>query len=244
MSAIKTEYDLERNVDEVWYQSSNVIYSWFAEDQERNCGDLTVVFKGGKRYLYKDVSFMDYLYFKNAAFNDGSSGKAFNEYIIKKYTGEKMEDADLNEILEKLNEPNPKDTTYFIHGDGEVDEMVFTGMYENTINYALEISSDSKFAVMFSDAYGMRSVKYLLDCGVDSSRITIYMKESDVSKLDGHTCECCIVKIKDERYDDDFIASEIQRRSFEDIAYISQETLAEIAKVSRSAYIILNRRMS
>ena len=244
MSAIKTEYDLERNVDEVWYQSSNVIYSWFEEDQERNCGDLMVVFKGGKRYLYKGVSFMDYLYFKNAAFNDGSSGKAFNEYIIKKYTGEKMEDADLNEILEKLNEPDPKDTTYFIHGDGEVDEMVFTAMYENTINYALEVSSDSKFAAMFSDAYGMRSVKYLLDCGVDSSRLTIYMKDSDVSKLDGPTSVCRIVKISDSKYDDDFIALEIQRRSFEDIAYISQETLAEIAKVSKSAYIILNRRMS
>ena len=194
--------------------------------------------------MYKDVSFMDYLYFKNAAFNDGSSGKAFNEYIIKKYTGEKMDDANLESILERLNEPDPKDTTYFIHGDGEVDEMVFTAMYENTINYALEVSSDSKFAVMFSNAYGMRSVKYLLDCGVDPSRITIYMKASDVSKLDGQTCECVIVKIKDEKYDEDFMVSEIQRRSFEDIAYISPETLSEIAKVSKSAYIILNRRMS
>ena len=194
--------------------------------------------------MYKDVSFMDYLYFKNAAFNDGSSGKAFNEYIIKKYTGEKMDDANLESILERLNEPDPKDTTYFIHGDGEVDEMVFTAMYENTINYALEVSSDSKFAVMFSNAYGMRSVKYLLDCGVDSSRITIYMKESDVSKLDGPTSECRIVKIKDEKYDEDFIASEIQRRSFEDIAYVSQEVISEIAKISKSASIILNRRMS
>lgn len=244
MSAIRTEYDLENNVDEVWYQSSNVIYSLFTEDQDRNCGNLIVVFKGGKRYLYKDVSFMDYLYFKNAAFNDGSSGKAFNEYIIKKYTGEKMDDANLESILEKLNEPDPKDTTYFIHGDGDVDEMVFAGMYENTIDYALEISSDSKFAVMFSDAYGMKSVKYLLDCGVDPSRITIYMKASDVSKLDGPTCECVIVKIKDERYDEEFMVSEIQRRSFEDIAYISQETISKIAKISKSASIILRRRMS
>ena len=244
MSAIRAKYDLEKNVDEVWYQSSNVIYSWFEEDADRNCGNLVVVFKGGKRYMYKDVSFMDYLYFKNAAFNDGSSGKAFNEYIIKKYTGEKMDDANLESILERLNEPDPKDTTYFIHGDGEVDEMVFTAMYENTINYALEVSSDSKFAVMFSNAYGMRSVKYLLDCGVDSSRITIYMKESDVSKLDGPTSECRIVKIKDEKYDEDFIASEIQRRSFEDIAYVSQEVISEIAKISKSASIILNRRMS
>ena len=244
MSAIRSEYDLEKNVDEVWYQSSNVIYSWFGESQEWNSGDLVVVFKGGKRYVYKNVAFMDYLYFKNAAFNEGSSGKAFNQYIIKKYTGEKMDDVDLEPILERLNAPDPKDSTYFIHGDGEVDEMVFTAMYENTINYALEASSDSKFAVMFSNAYGMRSVKYLLDCGVDSSRITIYMKESDVSKLDGPTSKCRIVKIEDCKYDDDFIALEIKRRSFEDIAYISPETLSEIAKVSKSAYIILNRRMS
>jgi hypothetical protein len=243
MAILKNKYDLERNVDEVWYQSSNVIYSWFEEDQERNIGNLTVVFKGGKRYLYRNVSFMDYLYFKNAAFKDGSSGKAFNEYIIKKYIGEKIDDADLSSILDALNEEDPKNTTYFIHGDGEVDELIFSGMYVNTINYALEVSSETKFAVMFSNAYGMRSVKYLLDCGVDSSRITIYMKESDVSKLDGPTCECVLVKIKDERYNDDFIISEIQRRSFEDIAYISPEALAEISKVSKSAYIILKRRM-
>ena len=186
---------------------------------------------------------MDYLYFKNAAANDGSSGKAFNEYIIKKYTGKKMDDVSLEPILEKLNEPDPKVTTYFIHGDGEVDEIV-AGMYENTIDYVLEISSDPKFAVMFSNAYGMRSVKYLLDCGVDPSRITIYMKASDVSKLDGPTCECTIVKIKDEKYNEDFIASEIQRRSFEDIAYVSQEVISEIAKISKSASIILRRRMS
>ncbi len=242
MSAIRTKYDLERNVDEVWYQSSNVIYSSFEEDSERNCGNLTVVFKEGKRYLYKDVTFMDYLYFKNAAFNDGSSGKAFNQYIIKKYTGERVEDADLNLILEELNKADQKDSTYFIHGDGDVDEFVFTGMYSTTIDYALDVSSDSKFAVMFSDAYGMRSVKYMLDCGVDPSRITIYMKASD--DLDEQFSECHTVKIKDERYDENFIASEIQRRSFEDIAYVSPESLEKIAAISKSAYIILKRRMS
>ena len=244
MSVLRKEYNLETNVDEVWYQSSNVIYSKFEEDQERNCGNLTVVFKGGKRYLYKDVSYMNYLYFKNAAFSEGSSGKAFNEYIIKKYTGEKMEDADLEPILERLNEPDPKDTTYFIHGDGEVNEMIFIGAYENTINYALEVSSDSKFAVMFTNAYGMRAVKYLLDIDTDPSRITIYLKSSDVSKLDGRTAECNLVKIKDEQYNDKVVMTNVQIRTFEDIAYLSYEALEEISKISTSAYLILNRRMS
>lgn len=244
MSVLKNEYDLERCVDSVWYESTNVIYSEFYEHDEDNFGELYIVFKGGKRYLYKNVSYMNYLYFKNAVFNEGSSGKALNEYIIKNYKGEKVDDASIDDILKRLNETDKKDVTYFIHGDGDVDEFVFQGMYANTIDYVTESSSDSRFAVMFSDKYGMRSVKYLLDNGIDSSRITIYMKESDISELDGPTSECIIVKIKDEKYNDDFIAWQIQRCSFEDIAYVSQESLDEIAKISKSAYIILKRRMS
>lgn len=244
MSVLKSEYDLEKCVDRVWYESSNVIYSEFYEHDVDNFGELYIVFKGGKRYLYKNVSYMNYLYFKNAVFNEGSSGKALNEYIIKNYKGEKVDDASIEDIVGRLNEPDKKDTTYFIHGDGDVDEFVFQGMYVNTLDYVTELSSDNRFAVMFSNKYGMRSVKYLLDNGVDSSRITIYMKESDVSELDGSVSECIIVKIKDEKYNDDFIAGQIQRCSFEDIAYVSQEAISEIAKISKSASIILRRRMS
>ena len=231
MPMLKNEYDLEKCIDRVWYESTNVIYSEFYEHDNDNFGELYIVFREGKRYLYKNVSYMNYLYFKNAAFKEGSSGKALNEYIIKNYKGEKVDDVSIDDILKRLNEPDRKDVTYFIHGDGDVDEMVFQGMYVNTIDYVMESSSDSRFAVMFSNKYGMRSVKYLLDNGVDSSRITIYMKESDISELDGPASECVIVKIKDEKYDDDFIAGQIQGRSFEDIAYVSQESLDEIAKI-------------
>lgn len=244
MSVLRSEYDLETNVDKVWYESSNVIYSEFNEHSDDNFGELYVVFKGGKRYLYRNVSFLNYLNFKNAVLNDGSSGKALNEYIIKNYPGEKVEDVVINDLIETLNKPDPKENTYFIHGDFEFDEFVFQGVYANTINYALDISSDCMFAVMFSDKYGMRSVKYMLDNEVNPSRIIIYMKESDVTEISEDESLCKLVKIKDERYDDDFIMSEVRRRSFEDITYIPQEKLEEIKRVSKSAYNILSRRMS
>ena len=244
MSVLRSEYNLETLVDEVWYESTNVIYSKYIEDENENKGDLYVVFREGKTYLYKDVSYMHYLYFKNAAFKDGSSGKALNEYIIKQYAGKKVDDTSIDEILKHLNEPDGKDVTYFIHGDGEVDEFVFHGMYANTIDYVTELSSDARFSIMFSDGYGIRSVKYLLDNGFDPSRITIYMMVSDVEKLEEKMSGCNLVRIKDEKYDDGLIRREIQRRTFEDIAYIPQETLAKISEISKSSYTILNRRMS
>ena len=57
MSVLKSEYDLEKCVDRVWYESSNVIYSEFYEHDVDNFGELYIVFKGGKRYLYKNVSY-------------------------------------------------------------------------------------------------------------------------------------------------------------------------------------------
>ena len=65
MSVLRKEYNLETHVDEVWYDSTNVVFSRFEENENENMGDLYVVFKAGKQYVYKNVSYTDYLYFKN-----------------------------------------------------------------------------------------------------------------------------------------------------------------------------------
>ena len=38
MSVLRSDYDLEKHIDEVWYESSNVIFSKFTEDKEKNSG--------------------------------------------------------------------------------------------------------------------------------------------------------------------------------------------------------------
>jgi hypothetical protein len=243
MSVLRSDYNLEKHIDEVWYESSNVIYSKFKENEEDNTGTLEVVFKGGKRYEYQKVVYQDYLSFKRGLV-EGSSGKAFNEYIIKKYKGEKLDDASVDELMSRLHSPKESEVTYFIHGDGPLDEDIFQLVYANAISYALDISSDSRFAVQYFDKYGMRALEFLSDCKIDPDRVTIYIPESKIENFAEKHLRCRIIRVKDTDWDERFIENEIMRRSFEDIAFISNETLDEIRKISRSAYIILNRRMS
>lgn len=241
MSVLRSDYNIKKKVEEVWYDSSNVVHSKFVEYEDTNSGDLYVVFKGGKQYLYKNVSYQDYFSFKRGL-TDGSSGKSLNDYIIKKYPGVKVEDVNLSELMDRLNAPKEEDVTYFVHGDGEVDEDVFQIMYASTLSYAIE-SQESKFAVQYFDKYGMRSAEYLIDIGVDPGRITIYMPESKVGELDDKFKDCVVMDLKDDVYDEYNVDCFISSKSFEDIGYVSLEKLDEIRKVSRTAYIILRRRM-
>lgn len=86
----------ENKVDHTWYDSSNVVYSACYDTENSTKKSLKVVFKGGRTYLYKDVDANDYIKFSK---NLDSSGKALNEYIVKKYKGIRLGDTD----LEKLN---------------------------------------------------------------------------------------------------------------------------------------------
>lgn len=89
----------ECNIDKCWYESSNVIYSECV-DKKDAYKDLTVVFKDGRAYLYKDVIVQDYLFFRESE----SQGKALNKYILTKFMGrnkymfEKLDNFDINEI--------------------------------------------------------------------------------------------------------------------------------------------------
>ena len=244
MSVLRNEYDLEKHIDEVWYSSSNVIYSRFEEDEDENKGNLYVIFKGGKQYLYKSVSYRNYLSFKNGI-TDGSSGKALNEYIIKVYKAEKLEDADLNLIVEKLHSPKPEENTYFIHGNSDnFSEDIFQAYYAPTIDYVLEFVPECKFITVFDDKYGMRSVDYLLNGNVEPEKISIFLRVSQVEDIGEKYNECKLVKLRDRDCEDsEFIDTQLIKRSVEDIAYVSPEELGKIYGVSRPAYIMIKRRM-
>ena len=98
MSKIKSFYC--NDVDKVWYDSSNVLYS--------ECDDITdglkvlrVTFKNGRTYQYYDVNVHDYVLFRENA----SQGVALNKFI-KQYRCERIDDLNVDDIqseLEKLN---------------------------------------------------------------------------------------------------------------------------------------------
>jgi hypothetical protein len=90
--------DSGADIEKVWYNSSNVIYSECI-DYENKPKTLKIVFSNGTQYQYNDVNVNDYIVFKN----DISQGKALNRLIKeKKYEYVKLENADLNAIEEEL----------------------------------------------------------------------------------------------------------------------------------------------
>ena len=86
------------DVDICWYDSSNVLYSE-CEDPENKLKTLTIVFKNGSKYRYKDVESTKYLLFRE----DASQGKALNKYIKGEgYEYEKLDNADVNALEDEL----------------------------------------------------------------------------------------------------------------------------------------------
>ena len=163
MGILKTTYNEEKRLDRTWYQSSNVIYSEFVESATENIGDLTVVFKAGKSYLYENVSYQDYLMFKHGL-QEESSGKSLHKYIITKYQGIKQEDRDLDKILKEKDEVATKDDTHFIYGDADLTSEEFENNCIPRLLEFLTIAVENKnahFIVIKGDKCGEKTVEFL-----------------------------------------------------------------------------------
>lgn len=105
MSKIKSLYI--NNVDKVWYDSSNILYSE-CDDIINSLKTLRVFFKNGRKYQYYDVNVNDYILFRESE----SQGKALSK-IIKQYKCERLDDFDVERVKEELqslldeeNKPN------------------------------------------------------------------------------------------------------------------------------------------
>lgn len=86
------------DVEKVWYDSSNVVYTECI-DYENKPKTLKVVFSNGTQYQYNNVNVNDYLLLRE----DVSQGKALNRIIKgKKYEYEKLGNADLDAINDEL----------------------------------------------------------------------------------------------------------------------------------------------
>lgn len=101
---------LHKIIDEheyCWYDSTNVLYS-VCHDKKDDFKDVTLVFKGGRTYLYKNVDVNDYLKFRNSE----SQGKALRQYFDvkvneagdKKYQIVRLSDINLDDLAEKRKE--------------------------------------------------------------------------------------------------------------------------------------------
>ena len=95
------DYDQEKRLDRVWYDSTNVFYSE-CEDIVDDYKILRVVFNNGATYEYKNVDVNDYVMFVRGGL-DGSNGRALNKYIKPKCECERIEDLGKEKLTEELN---------------------------------------------------------------------------------------------------------------------------------------------
>lgn len=90
---MKTYSKYINNEDHNWYDSSNIIYSVCFDDQKNGNKSLKIIFKGGRTYLYRDVTPIEYTQFRDAQ----SQGKVFNEFI-KNHECVKLDDTSLDDL--------------------------------------------------------------------------------------------------------------------------------------------------
>lgn len=96
------EFNEEEKIDRIWYQSSMVVYSECYDKPDSALKDITVVFKNGSSYLYKDINVNDYVAFVHGGL-DGSNGKALNKYIKPNCSEYKrLEDVSLTDLQNTL----------------------------------------------------------------------------------------------------------------------------------------------
>ena len=99
-------YDEEKRLDRVWYDSSNVVYSE-CDDNLNDFKTLRVTFKNGATYEYKKVDVNDYVLFVHGGI-DASNGKTLNKVIKPKYEFERLEDLSVPELLEEMEDLKKK----------------------------------------------------------------------------------------------------------------------------------------
>jgi hypothetical protein len=177
---ITSTYNQDSKTEKCWFESSNIFYSEFVEDNDKNEGDLYITFNNGATYKYKNVQLTpDYVMFKHGGL-EGSHGKALNTHIKPKYAFEKMEPKDINVLLKERSEVQAqnqkKDTskTYFISGHRNITEEEFD-IYKQKIQMVLENTPDASFVI--GDYYGVdiMAQNYLInDLQINPERITVY----------------------------------------------------------------------
>lgn len=172
------------NKDYTWYDSSNVLYSLCYNTTEQG-KTVKIVFKNGRTYIYKNVDVNDYIAFRSSE----STGKAVNQYIVKKYEGVRLPDTDLDK-LESLKQE--------LIEDNKITSQAFTNLAyhlsvnEETGDFALFLNNKP----IYRGVEGQVSIMNLLKCmGIAYSIDDEYVKEeenvdeNELKKEEGKTDE-------------------------------------------------------
>lgn len=179
MAILKSIYNENMLTERVWYESSSVVYSEFIEHENDNNGELFVTFKNGSTYHYKNVDMVrDYVLFKNGGLSK-SQGKALNEFIKKNYEYERVDDRDVELLLEEMDRTTPdielKYITYFISGHRDITSQEFEEKYVPVIYGELVANPEARFVVGDYQGVDIMSQNYLIDVlKIDPDRITVY----------------------------------------------------------------------
>ena len=115
-----------QNVERVWYDSSNILYSE-CDDRLDTFKVLKIVFKNGRQYQYSDVNVNDYLLFRE----DLSQGKALNKFIKPKYDATRLDDVDTDLLTEEYARLLEEDDVDFTLNITE-SAYVFEGKNDNS----------------------------------------------------------------------------------------------------------------
>lgn len=172
---LKKVYLEKERMQKVWYESSMIVYSEMKENELENIGDLTITFKNGATYTYWNVSFEDYMIFIGGG-TDASQGKTLNKIIKGKYEYQRIEDRNVQELLNEMNlkEENDIYDTYFISGHRDLSETEFEFYYIPLIQEAISENPNAKFIVGDCDGCDIFTQNYLVNVIDDISKITVY----------------------------------------------------------------------
>ena len=236
---ITSIYNNDLKTEKAWYNSSNVFYSEFIEDSEKNEGDLYVTFNNGATYKYKKVQMTtDYLMFKHGGL-EGSHGKALNTHIKPKYEFEKMENKDTNILLKEMNELFEKQKeeriskTYFISGHRDITENEFE-KYKESLQEILNETPDAMFIMGDYHGVDIMAQNYLIEeLNVNPLNITVYHMLDNPRNINSNITNLIGGFESDEERD-----AAMTTNSFKDIAFVRNHT-----ELSGTAQNILRRKL-
>ena len=167
---LKKIYDEKTKTQKVWYDSTMIVYTEMVEDEIENKGDLYVTFKNGSTYVYKDVTFEDYILFI-AGGTDASQGKTLNKVIKSKYEFEKGEQKNVQDLIDEMNRLNEEEMsrdidithTFRIFGEDDLTDNEIEFNYYSKINQAMFLYEDAKFILGSNNGFDKKMQDYFMD---------------------------------------------------------------------------------
>ena len=215
---LKKIYLEKERLQKVWYDSSMLVYSEMKENEFENIGDLTVTFKNGSTYIYFDVAFEDYMVFIGGG-TDASQGKTLNKVIKNKYQYKRIEDKNIEELLNEMTQMEEKKEeildTYFISGHRDINEIEFEFNYIPIIQNVLNENPNAKFIVGDCEGCDIMIQNYLVKVVENIDNITVYCVGATPRNINPE-----IINIKNGFVDDREKDIAMTNASFEDIAFV------------------------